>query len=160
MFCPNCGKDAGGASFCPECGAAMASEAPKAPTMGTEAPKAADSTGLAENLAGLLSYVLGWITGLIFYFIDKRPFVRFHAMQSIVTFGALTVINYILGVFIRILPYSLWRLFSPINTLISIAGLVLWILLMVNAYQGKYYKLPVVGDLAEQWAGTSGSLKG
>ena len=43
-------------------------------------------TGLSENVAGLLCYILGWITGLIFLLIDKRPFVRFHAAQSIVVF--------------------------------------------------------------------------
>ena len=53
---------------------------------------AAAESQMDEKVAGLLCYVLGWITGMIFYFIDKRPFVRFHAAQSIVVFGGLHVI--------------------------------------------------------------------
>jgi uncharacterized membrane protein len=61
-------------------------------------PAGSGTSGISENVAGLLCYVLGWVTGLIFYFIDKRPFVRFHAAQSIVVFGGLTVIRIALGV--------------------------------------------------------------
>jgi len=51
------------------------------------------STGLQENIAGLLCYVLGWVTGIIFLFIEKEnKFVRFHAVQSIVVFGVLSII--------------------------------------------------------------------
>src|SRR6202045_15491 len=87
-FCKACGTELGGAAFCPKCGA---SQTASAVPMGT-AP-AASSEGLAENVAGLLCYVLGWVTGIIFLLIDKRPFVRFHAAQSIVVFGALTLIR-------------------------------------------------------------------
>lgn len=159
MFCPNCGKDAGDASFCPECGTNIAADVIGAGKTGTASPKSVES-GLGGNVAGLLCYLLGWITGLIFFLIDKRPFVRFHAMQSIVTFGSLTIINYLLGGFLSFLPYALFRMLRSLTSLVSLAGLVLWILLMVKAYQGQYYKLPVVGDYAEQWAGTSGSVKG
>jgi uncharacterized membrane protein len=53
---------------------------------------------MAENVAGALCYVLGWITGLIFFFVDKRPFVRFHAAQSIVVFGALHILLIVMGI--------------------------------------------------------------
>ena len=53
-----------------------------------------NTTGLDENVAGLLCYVLGWVTGIIFFLIDKRPYVRFHAAQSIVVFGGLHILNY------------------------------------------------------------------
>ena len=87
-FCKACGTELGGAAFCPKCGASQtASAVPWA-----QRP-AASSEGLAENVAGLLCYVLGWLTGIIFILIDKRPFVRFHAAQSIVVFGALTVLR-------------------------------------------------------------------
>lgn len=153
MFCPKCGKDAGEARFCPGCGATLGGDAPLA-------SNSSNSTGLAENMAGLLSYLVGWITGIIFIIIDKRPFVRFHAMQSIITFGALTVLNFLLGFLHNILPFSLWRIIRPLNTLISLAGLVLWVLLMVKSYQGQYFKLPVAGNMGEQWAGPSSNLKG
>jgi len=101
------------------------------------------STGLESNVAGLLCYVLGWITGLVFYLIEKdSKFVRFHAMQSIIVFGALTIASLILSV----IPLIGWI----ISWLLWILGLVLWILLMVKAYQGQMFKLPVAGDFADK----------
>jgi len=84
MLCTKCGRDAGEAKFCPSCGAGMA----KSEVTGS---------GLGENLAGTLSYLFGWITGIIFLLIDKRGYVRFHALQSIFTFGGLMVLKYLLG---------------------------------------------------------------
>lgn len=98
-------------------------------------------TGLPKNTAAALSYVLGWLTGIVFLLIEKEPFVRFHAMQSIVVFGALTILSFV--------PLIGWIL-SP---LVMIVGFVLWLVLIFKAYQGEKYKLPVVGDFAEQWLG-------
>ena len=104
------------------------------------------STGLAENVAGLLCYVLGWISGLVFILIEQEnKFVRFHAMQSIIVFGALTIASFILGWIPFIGAFLIW--------LISLLGLVLWIVLMIKAYQGTEYKLPWSGNLAEKWVG-------
>jgi len=101
------------------------------------------STGMQPNLAALLSYVLGFITGLIFYFVEKEnKFVRFHAMQSIIVFLALFVAQIILGM----IPILGWVL----SYLIAIGGFILWIILMIKAYQGEYFKLPVAGDIAEK----------
>ena len=103
------------------------------------------STGLEENIAGLLCYVLGWISGLVFFLIEKEnKFVRFHAMQSIIVFGTLCVAGIILGW----IPFIGWL----IKWLISVLALVLWIVLMVKAYQGQKYKLPWAGNLAEKYA--------
>ena len=110
------------------------------------------STGLEENIAGLLSYVLGWITGIIFLLIEKEnKFVRFHAMQSIVTFGALTVISIVLSI-LAIIPY-IGIVFSIIGWLIGVLGFILWIVLMIKAYQGAMYKVPWAGNMAEKWVG-------
>ena len=99
------------------------------------------STGLEENVAGLLCYVLGWITGIIFLIIEPtNKFVRFHAFQSIIVFAILTVANIIFT----------W---IHIGWIIGIIGFILWIVLMVMAVQGKKYKLPWAGNLAEKWAG-------
>ncbi len=104
------------------------------------------STGLEANVAGLLCYVLGWISGLVFILIEKEnKFVRFHAMQSIIVFGALTLASIVL----RWIPLLGW----VISLLLSVLGLVLWIVLMVKAYQGEKYKLPWAGDLAEKQVG-------
>jgi uncharacterized membrane protein len=99
--------------------------------------------GISENLAGLLCYVLGWITGILFLLVEKEnQFVRFHALQSLVTFLSLFVLSFLL-VFIPVI-----NLFSLV--LIPLISLVLWLLLMVKAYQGEKYKLPYIGVWCEQ----------
>ena len=101
------------------------------------------STGLQANIAGLLCYVLGWITGLVFILIEKESkFVRFHAIQSIYVFGALTIAGIVFS-WIPIIGFVL-------GWLISVLGFVLWIVLMFKAYQGNMYKLPWAGNLAEK----------
>jgi uncharacterized membrane protein len=103
------------------------------------------STGLPEHIAGLLCYLLGWISGLVFYLIEKQSdFVKFHATQSIIVFGALTLASIVLGG----LPF-LGVLLAP---LLSILALALWIILMIRAFQHRRYKLPWAGDLAEKYA--------
>src|SRR5689334_13749531 len=88
-FCAGCGTELGAAAFCPKCGKPAGGDATA--VSGTAA--ASPTAGMQENLAGLLCYVLGWLTGIIFFVIDKRPFVRFHAMQSMMIFGAFFVIQ-------------------------------------------------------------------
>ncbi|HTY44464.1 MAG TPA: DUF4870 domain-containing protein [Patescibacteria group bacterium] len=101
------------------------------------------SIGMQANVAALLSYLVGFITGIIFYVIEKEnKFVRFHAMQSIIAFGGLFVLNMVLA----FIPFIGWVL-MPV---VSIVSLILWILLMVKAYQGESFKLPIVGDMAEK----------
>lgn len=104
------------------------------------------STGLEANVAGLLCYVLLWVSGLVFVLIEKEnKFVRFHAIQSIYVFGVLTIAGIILG----------WIPFIGVVFGWIIRGIVivLWILLMVKAYQGIMYKLPWAGKLAEKQVG-------
>jgi uncharacterized membrane protein len=109
--------------------------------------------GLSQNLAGALCYALGWITGIIFFLIDKRPFVKFHAAQSMVIFGGLHIIHLVVGMFIGAsLLSGGFHLFGPGFLLIHIVNLVtfvLWILLMIKAYQGEHFKIPIASDLAE-----------
>jgi uncharacterized membrane protein len=102
------------------------------------------STGLGPNVAGLLCYLLGWISGLVFFILEKdNKFVRFHALQSIVTFGALTVVFALVFV-----PIVGW-IFSWLTILIAF---ILWIILMIKAYRGRKYKLPLAGEIAEKQA--------
>ena len=146
-FCSGCGTEVGGdVAFCPKCGKSLAT--------GTAAAGAgaAAGTGMQENVAGLLSYVLGWVTGLIFFLIDKRPFVRFHAMQSMIAFGALFVFQWVFvwgGWFGGFFGYALMGM---VGMLIGLLALVCWILCMVKAHQGQRFKLPVIGDLAESYS--------
>ena len=107
------------------------------------------STGIKPNVAGLLCYLLGWVTGLIFFLIEKdNKFVRFHALQSMIVFGAVTVFNIFLSMILGILGLYIGMFF--VFQLVYLGALVLWIVLMVKAYQGEMYKLPVAGDFAEQ----------
>lgn len=104
------------------------------------------STGLQENVAGLLCYVLLWVSGLVFLLLEpKNRFVRFHALQSIIVFGAL----FLASALIAWIPF----IGGFFGAAIGIVVFVLWIVLMVKAYQGELYKVPVAGDLAEKWLG-------
>ena len=99
------------------------------------------STGLDSNIAGLLCYIGAWISGIVFIIIEQKDrFVRFHALQSIITFGALSFFTAILG----LIPY----IGEFMRAVTGIFTFILWILLMVRAYQGKLYKVPVAGDIA------------
>ena len=140
MFCSKCGaENPDGAKFCSKCGADLGASVQPSVT-----PSEGD-TGLSANTAGLLCYVAGWITGIIFLVIDKkRKFVRFHAWQSIMTFGVLTVASLILS------PIPLIGL--VLGPIIWVLSFVLWIILMVQAGTGKMWKLPLVGDWAEKQA--------
>ncbi len=98
--------------------------------------------GIDENVEGLLCYVLGFITGIVFLLLEKEnKFVRFHAMQSLVTFLGLFVIVTVIG-WVPIIGWLIALLARPL-------GLILWLLLMYKAYNGEIFKLPVVGDFAE-----------
>ncbi|HXU20861.1 MAG TPA: DUF4870 domain-containing protein [Verrucomicrobiae bacterium] len=109
---------------------------------------------MSENVAGLLCYVLGWITGLIFYFVDKRPFVRFHAAQSIVVFGGLHILYFIVAVFFGMSLFTgglggfslVWMLYG----LVDLAAFILWIVLMIKAYQGTRFRVPIAADIADK----------
>jgi uncharacterized membrane protein len=121
------------------------------------------STGLEENLAALLSYVFGWLSGLIFLLMEKDSrLVRFHAMQSIllnvfaVVVGiVLWIVMFILFLIATQLPSILGTLLSLVVTLIwiafSIGLLVAWVMCLVKAYQGQFFKLPVIGNFAEKF---------
>jgi len=150
-FCGKCGSAVPeGAPFCPQCGAQVGVAAAPPPPVGL-AP--AGSTGLQENVAGLLCYLLGWLTGIIFLLIDKRPFVRFHAAQSIVVFGALSVIHWALSILFLgsgFIGFGVWFL---IVRLVDLVALILWIVLMVMAYQGRRYEVPVAAPIAKNIAG-------
>ncbi len=104
------------------------------------------SLGMDENIEAALSYFLGFITGILFFVLEKEnKFVRFHAMQSIAVFVALFVINMFLGIILAITIVGL-MLFP----LIYLLEFILWIVLMYKAYNGEKFKLPVVGDFAEK----------
>jgi len=102
------------------------------------------SIGLDSNVAGALAYALGWISGLAFLLTERENrFVRFHALQSTIAFGALSV-AWMVSLSI---PVFGWLLAFVIIPPLSIG---LWLFMMFKAYQGERFKLPVAGDMAEQ----------
>jgi uncharacterized membrane protein len=107
------------------------------------------STGISPNIAGLLCYIAGWITGIIFFVLEQRSrFVRFHAAQSIVVFGILTVAGTVLGLIPVVGVGFSW--------IIGIIGFIVWIIMIVKASSGERYKLPWAGDVAEKMVSSSG----
>jgi len=188
MHCTKCGAavDAA-ATFCQICGerqpvsvaagsgsppaqgsasqaAALGTSASNATAPGQSAGGPGVQSSLAENVAAALSYSLLWITGIIFLIIDKRPFVQFHAAQSLVLFGALWLLRNVLGVAFGMRAFfgdwddwgdwRFWRGFGPgltIMSLLSTATFVLWLLTMLKAYQGEDFRIPLVADVADSF---------
>lgn len=108
------------------------------------------SMGLDENVAGALCYVLGFITGIIFLIMEKdNKFVKFHAVQSIATFVPLMVIGWIISS-IMFWSLSMMWMVGMVSSLIFLIELILWLVLMMKAFQGEKFKLPIVGDIAEK----------
>ncbi len=106
-------------------------------------PGGRSSTGLDENLAGTLAYFGVFISGIALLVLEKKSsYVRFHALQSTVAFLGLFVIELI------------GRMIPLIGTLLTViippAALILWIVLMVKAYQGERWQLPLIGEIAEE----------
>ena len=113
--------------------------------------KKTTTLGMEENIEGALCYVLGFVTGIIFLILEKdNKFVKFHAVQSTLTFLGLTVFGWIVS---SIMFWSGLWLFGMVWSLIWLLELILWIVLMLKAYQKEIFKLPIVGDIAAKQAG-------
>lgn len=155
-FCKACGQDAGDASFCPKCGAAQGAPAGGAQSAAVAAPasSAADfpTAGIEENVAGLLSYFVGGVTGLIFLLIDKRPFVKFHAAQSIAVSICIFPIWIALWIFWFIIAHIpiIGLLGLVIFPIFGLAVFATWIFLMYKAYSHEKFKLPIIGDIVDK----------
>lgn len=115
---------------------------------GSSAP-ASGGSGLPDHVAGTLCYVLGAITGILFFLLDRhRPFVRFHALQAIgltIAWIALSVALVVFGLVTSAIPVVGWLVDVLITLGISLAGFALWIWLMVQAWRGNQWEFPFVG---------------
>jgi len=140
-FCSSCGAQIpDGSTLCPACAARV--QAAPAGAGGT-----ATTGGMTDNVAGMIAYFT-IIPAIIFLVIEpynKKRFVRFHSFQSIF-FGVAWLILAIIASHIPILG---WFVIGP---LITIAGIILWVILVIKAYGGQMWKLPVIGDMAEKQA--------
>jgi uncharacterized membrane protein len=152
-FCPSCGKPLSvGSSNCGYCGAAVSAS--------SSAAVAPASAGITTNAAGALTYLAGFVTAIVFLVLDpykKDPFVRFHAFQSLffnVAWIGFWIVWSILGIIFSSFTKGLFFLIqTPIDLVLMLGGFCLWAFLMYSAYQGKRFRLPVVGALAAKQAG-------
>jgi uncharacterized membrane protein len=138
--------------FCGSCGQRVGAAA-----AGGAAPPTA-AGGLTDNVAGLLCYILGFITGILFLVIEpynKNRFIRFHAFQSIflsVAWFAVTVLQSVVSAVLMNISFGLLGIMGLLWTVLWLGFLVVVVLMMVKAYQGERFKLPIIGDLAEKQA--------
>jgi uncharacterized membrane protein len=145
-FCSNCGVQlSDNANNCPACGK------PAQPVGGSAAaaPTQASVGGLADNIGGMLAYIT-IIPAIVFLVLEpynRSRFIRFHAFQSIFFFVAVVVVAVVMP-FIAVIPF----LGVLVWGLVCLAEVILWVLLLVKAYGGQMWKLPVIGDLAEKQA--------
>ena len=109
-------------------------------------------TGLKKEVAAALSYVFLFVGGLIFLILEKDPFVRFHAMQSIVASLAFLVLYWILGIISVLLGMTvLLAWVGPfLKGVLIIGGFVLWLILIYKAYQGEKWQVPYIGKFVEK----------
>jgi uncharacterized membrane protein len=152
-FCPNCGTEASGA-YCPNCGTQMGgtsagSASGYASSSSTSTgPRYGQTSGLSQNAASALCYLVGFITGIIFLVwapYNQNRIIRFHAWQSI-------LLNLVFIVLTIILPAIGHLVGFALLSLIDLAGIVLWVYLLFSTYNGKMVRLPVIADFADKQA--------
>jgi uncharacterized membrane protein len=128
------------------------------------AQTAKSSTGLDENVAALLSYIFGWISGLVFFLIEKDSrLVRFHAMQSLLLNVVVAVVGIVLWVVLFVVFLIISQISGTLATLLSLVSVLVWlvfgivilaawIMCLLKAFQSQYFKLPVIGNFAEKFS--------
>jgi uncharacterized membrane protein len=119
-------------------------------------PVSSPTSGLESNIAGLLCYLFGWVSGLIFLLIDKRPFVRFHAAQSIaisIAAVAIAIAFWIVTAIVTVLSGGIGVLMGLLFPLIMLGIFIAVIICMIKAFKNEKFKLPVIGDIVEKMIG-------
>jgi uncharacterized membrane protein len=117
------------------------------------------TTGVDPRVASVLCYAGWWVTGLVFLFVEREHAgVRFHAAQSVVVFGGLSALMLAIAALnaaaLFLVP-SLFRGMWTLNSVVWLAGVVLWLVLMVLTFRGDRWRIPVAGNLAERIAASS-----
>lgn len=162
-FCPQCGSEAAG-NFCPRCGAGIGvADATAGGAQAGFAPPpvtpTSQSSGMTQNVAAALCYLVGLVTGIIFLVIapyNQNKVVRFHAFQSIFLHLGIIVLFILLGILTTIMGFATHGLSFIISgllyPLLLLCAVVLWIYMMYSAYNNKTVVLPVIGPLAQKQA--------
>ncbi len=144
-FCPKCGAQIADGAACAKCAGGVPETVP--------VPQAATGGGLDDNVAGALAYVT-IIPAIIFLVLEpynRKRFIRFHSFQCLFFAVAWTVLWIGLEIIAHI-PFLGWMTIL-VWPLVSLAGFVIWLILVLKAYQGQMFKLPIIGDMAEKQAG-------
>jgi len=174
VTCTKCGTQVvGDAAFCVKCGQRLKPTTPPPSHLycgkcGQVLPHADGSAGTAEavrsviplNYAAPLSYLFGWVSGIVVYFMDRRPAVRFHAVQSIIVFGVLTIGGFVSGRMSNRLFLESQQQLSSVVAFVSFAlicftSLALWIVLMLKSFEQKPFRIPIAASIAGLISGKS-----
>ena len=159
-FCSKCGAQIDqGSAFCIACGQ-PAGSAPVMNAPGANPPPAMAGTPISSNMAALLAYIVGFITGIIFLVIEpykRDPYVRFHAFQSIFLSAAYIIVFVIWGMISSALFFAslgvVWQLLLIGWILLRLGFFALWLFMMYKAYSNERFMLPFIGHLAASQAG-------
>jgi len=158
MQCPICHNEvASQTAFCNHCGAPLGAPAtaPATPTYAVQ-PAVTTGSGLSETAAAAISYIT-IIPAIIFLAIEpynKMPFVRFHSFQSIglcVVWFAIWMVVTIMQMALHFIPF-LGFLFIFVHLLVALGMFIVWLMAIIKASKGEWYKLPFIGDFAEKQA--------
>jgi uncharacterized membrane protein len=158
--CPHCAAQMPEtAAFCPGCGQSMLGQSMVSQSTVTETRAQGTVGAFPESIAGALAY-LSFIPAIIFLVLDpynKNRFVRFHSVQCLLLWGAtiaLAIAIKLASVVLFIIPVLGPLLVLLVSTVVGLAAVVIWFVLVIKAFQGQMFKLPMLGDLAEQYAGS------
>ena len=150
--CPDCAAQMpADAAFCPGCGRSMRPEA------GVQGETSVDGKvgPLPVSLTGALAY-FSFVPAIVFLFVDpykRNRFVRFHSIQCLLLWGAIVVLAAVLrlaGLVVFLIPLLGPLLVAVVDVVVALAAVFLWVVLVVKAFQGEMFKLPLLGDFAEQ----------
>jgi len=110
------------------------------------------STGVDARLASVLCYAGWWVTGLVFLFAERRDAtVRFHAAQSLIVFGVLSVALFLCGgasAVAFVVAAQTFQMLQAIGNALWFGAVLLWLFLLVKTWRGETWRVPVAGDLA------------
>lgn len=159
MGCPACGEPVADDEDCPHCGADLTDANDPADSETLQAGPDGDGPdgrvlGLDRNLAAGFSYSLTFASGIVFYHVADDEFVRFHAVQSVVVFGGLFTLLFVLSIlewFVAPLPGA-GVVLGTLSSALTVLAFALWIVLMVTAFRGRRFALPFVDGVVEKFA--------
>jgi len=161
-FCVKCGtrlkpgQAPANAVYCGKCGQPLPHTA--GISLGASANPSAAELAIPNNYAASICYLFGWMSGLVMYFVDKRPSVRFHAAQSMIVFGALNIAGFVAGHYSRDAFLSGGQQIKSIIAfaafgLVCFTALALWIVFIVKTFEKSAFRFPIAAGLADRMAG-------